>query len=166
MGRLHREQNPLCPEWGASTSPCVLKAGAETLCTPFPGGQENISGCVSPGVRSISLSDRPPTPFPSLLFIPGTIVRASSFGLLHIPCQKQKPFLTPMTRPVVILSGMWRPPGVGGEVGGMHASNLCSACQLHGEQGLGQKRLQGAGSPEPPDFKTESRTTAQGPRPA
>lgn len=60
MGRLHREQNPLCPEWGASTSPCVLKAGVETLCTPFPGGQENISGCVSPGVRSISLSDRPP----------------------------------------------------------------------------------------------------------
>lgn len=37
----------------------------------------------------------PSSPFSSLPFIPGTIVLTSSFGLFHILCQKQKPFLTP-----------------------------------------------------------------------
>ena len=45
----------------------------------------------------------------------------------------------------------------------MHASNLYSACQLQGEQGLREKRLQGAESPELPDFKRgERRTTSSG----
>lgn len=95
----------------------------------------------------LPLCHPPPHPlhlplFPSLPFIPRTIVQASSFGLLHIPCQKQKPFLTPddqaCSRFVWYVASAWGLGLLG--VGGMHASNLYSACQLQGEQELGEKK--------------------------
>lgn len=93
---------------------------------------------ISPaGVAQVfAWSPPPPSPpplSPSLPFIPGTIVQASFFGPLHIPGPKQKPFLTPMTRPAVILSGMCRPPGLGW--GACMLPIYILACQLQGEQG-------------------------------
>lgn len=97
----------------------------------------------------------PPPLFPSLPFIPGTVVRASSFGPLRIPGQNQKPPLTPMTRPAVVLSGMWRPPGVGW--GACMLPIYIPHASFKGSRGRGGGRPEGAGGPEPPDFKRGER---------
>lgn len=95
--RVHIKSKILSAQSGVHPRPPrVLKTGAKTL-QAIPRGTEKHLQLWSPGVCPISLPAVSPLLllFPSLPFIPGTIVRASSFGLLHIPCQKQKPFLTP-----------------------------------------------------------------------
>lgn len=120
--------------------PCVLK----TLHV-IPWGTENHLWLLSPRCLPISLS--PPLVFPSLSFIPGTIVQASSSGLLRLPCQKQKPFLTPddqaCSRFVWYVASAWV------WLGGKCMLPIYIWCaSFQGEQRLGEKRLQGAGSPQ------------------
>lgn len=112
--------------------------------------------------RSPSLQPSPPPLFPSLPFIPETIVQASSFGPLHIPGQKQKPFLTPMTRPAVILSGMWRLPRVGW--GACMLPIYILACQLQGEQGLGWGKALRSGEPRTTRFQERRERVREGPQ--
>lgn len=84
-----REQGSICPELGyVHIPPCVLK----TLHV-IPWGTGNRLWLWFPRCLPVSLS--PPPPSFLLSFMPGTVVQASSFGLLRLPCQKQKPFLTP-----------------------------------------------------------------------
>lgn len=113
---MHREQNPISAQ--TRVRPHFSLSFKDPVHPLFacqsPGDRKISPSCGSPGVCLVSFSQSSPPPlFPSFPFIPGTIVRASSSGPLHIPGQKQKPSLTPMTRPAAVLSGMWRPPGVG-----------------------------------------------------
>ena len=120
-----------------SSSPLSFKDQAYLLFACQSLGDRKTPLPVVSQVFAPSLSPQPsPLPlFPSLPFIPGTIVWASSFGPLHIPSPNQKPFLTPPTRPAVVLSGMWHPPRVGW--GARMLPIYIPACQLQEEQGQG-----------------------------
>ena len=86
----YREQSSICPELGyIHVPPCILKPLHVT-----PWGDRKPPLAVVPQVFAHLPLPTAPI-FPSLSFVPETIVQASSFGLLHLPCQKQKPFLTP-----------------------------------------------------------------------
>lgn len=113
---------------------------------PVPGGQK-ISPAVVPQVFALS-PPLPPSPFHSWNNVP-----ASSFGLLHIPCQKQKPFLTPddqaCSRVVWYVASAW-----GGGGGARMLPIYIPECQLQGEQRPEERKgLKEQGVQNRPDFK-------------
>lgn len=147
-----RKLKPLCPEWGPSMSPLRFKDWYKDSLPAGPWGTEKHPQLWFPRCSLCLPYPPPPPPSP---FHSWNNVRASSFGLLHIPCQKQKPFLTPddqaCSRFVWYVASAW---GWGGGWGGTHASNLYSRMPAsRGAKAGGKKRPQGARSPESPRFQ-------------
>lgn len=122
----------LSPQSGVhSHPPCVLKMCKNSAHLSL--GDRNTSLAAVPQVSvGLVLPRRLPlffflSPFHSSNNRPG-----QSFGLLHIPCQKQKSFLTPddqaCSRSVWYVASAW-------SWGGMHASNLYSGMPASGAGG-------------------------------
>lgn len=146
MKRVHVESKVLSAQsWGTSNiPPCVLK-----LCMSSPGEQETALAVV-PQVSARLLSLRPHPSF----CLSCLNSRPGQSGSSAFPA-KNKPFLTPDDQACSRLVWCVAAPGFGG--GEMHASNLYSVCQLPGEQGLGEKSLQGAGERAPQTIRLPER---------